>query len=100
MPTYKGRRNIRSVAVVTACFAITACTSGAPPKPSPLPADQVGRPVLAGASEAQSLQAGIMALVDTSMQRIGAGLAISRTDRTPEMRREDANARLLLASAL
>jgi hypothetical protein len=65
-----------------------------------LPADQVGRPVLAGAAETQSLQSSVMALADTSMQRIGSGLGLGGPAPTPEARRDDSNTRLILCSAL
>jgi hypothetical protein len=41
-----------------------------------------------------------MALTDTAVQRIGAGLGLGGNDRTPEQRRDDANTRLVLATAL
>jgi len=91
----------RTVAIALLCLAVAACMSSRPKEPAPLPANQVGRPVLAGASEAMSLQASVMALADTAMQRIGAGMVLGRKERlTPEIRRDDSAARLLLASAL
>jgi hypothetical protein len=62
-------------------------------------ADQVGRPTLE-ASQAQSLQSSVMALADTSVQRIAAELSLARSDSTPEARRDDMTTRLALSSAL
>jgi hypothetical protein len=66
---------------------------------SKLPPDQVGRPVLAD-SQTQSLQSSIMALADTSIQRIASELGLGRPASTPEERRDDMNLRLILSSAL
>ena len=65
----------RVIAIAVPCLVLVSCMSGSRAKePAPLPANQVGRPVLAGAGQATSLQSSIMALTDTAMQRIGAGL--------------------------
>jgi hypothetical protein len=56
--------------------------------------------VLAGAEEAQSLQASVMAVADTSMQRIAAELGLGQPASSPEARRDETNVRLILASAL
>jgi hypothetical protein len=94
-------RSRRVIAIAVPCLALVACMSGSRAKePAPLPANQVGRPVLSGAGQATSLQSSIMALTDTAMQRIGAGLQLGRSVRTPEERHDDANTRLLLATAL
>jgi hypothetical protein len=88
-------------AALLACVLPAACMSGSPRKEvERLPDNEVGRPVLES-SEAMSLQSSIMALADTSMQRIGSELVLgNEKDRTPEARRDDANTRLVLASAL
>jgi len=100
MRIWVARHIHRVIAVAVPCLALVACMSGSRAKePAPLPASQVGRPVL-GAGEATSLQSSIMAMTDTAMQRIGAGLGLGGNDRTPEQRRDDANTRLLLATAL
>jgi hypothetical protein len=81
--------------------AVAACAGGARPKNVDQPAaDAVGRPVLASAADQQSLQTSVMALADTCVQRVAAetGLALARA--TPEARRDEANTRLILASAL
>jgi hypothetical protein len=94
------RRLLRGIAVVVVCATATACMSAPPAKEvARLPPDQVGRPVLAG-SEAQSLQSAIMALADTSIQRIASELGLSQRGATPEERRDDMNLRLILSSAL
>jgi len=100
IPGASVQRLRRAMVVAAVCATATACM-GAPPakEVAKLPPDQVGRPVLAG-GETQSLQSGIMALADTSIQRIAAELALSRPAATPEERRDDVNLRLILASAL
>ena len=82
-------------------FATAAgCMTPSPPKDAEkVPPDQVGRPKLA-ASEAQSLQTSIMALADTSIQRIGAATDLDRPNATPEERRDSVRARMVLSSAL
>jgi hypothetical protein len=92
--------SFRCACALAAALAIAACASSGRKKPEPLPAGQVGRPVLAEASQAMSLQSSVMALADTSMQRIGAQLALGTKGRTPEERRDEANLRLMLGSAL
>src|SRR5687767_11104070 len=94
------QRFLRAFGLAALCSVAAACTGGAAKKPEPLPADKVGRPVLTGAADALSLQGSVMALADTSIQRIGAGLAIGSKGRSIEARREDTNTRLILASAL
>jgi hypothetical protein len=90
----------RVSAVMAACVLTVACSSGPRPKqvkqPSPT---EVARPVLAGASEMQNLQRGVMAAADTSMQRIAGQLGLTQRS-TPEARRDDVNLRLILSSAL
>jgi len=91
----------RAVALAVFCAAVASCAAGSHAKDvDKSAADRVGRPVLAGAAEAQSLQASVMALADTSMQRIAAGLGLSQNAPTPEARRDETNTRLILASAL
>ena len=69
-------------------YALAAACSSAPrSETNKLPADQVGRPTVTGA-EAQSLQGSVMALADTSMQRIAAEINLSRPGTTPEARRD------------
>src|SRR5262245_25297837 len=88
-------------AIALCCVLPAACMSGSRAKEvERLPEDKVGRPVLVSA-EAMSLQSSVMALADTSMQRIGSELVLGNAaSRTPEERRDDANTRLVLASSL
>jgi hypothetical protein len=82
------------------CALLTGCSSSPrSAEAGKLPADQVGRPTLAGA-EVQSLQSGVMALADTAMQRIAAEINLSRSGTTPEARRDEMSTRLVLSSSI
>jgi hypothetical protein len=88
-------------ALLIVCAVVAGCAAGSRPKDADRTAtDGVGRPVLAGAAEAQSLQASVMALADTSIQRIAAELGLGQSGQSPEARRDDTNTRLILSSAL
>ena len=89
----------RALGVALACATAAACMAG-PRSKAVEKSDQVGRPVMAGAAATQSLQSGVMALADTSMQRIAAGLSLGGPALTPEGRRDELSTRLLLSSAL
>jgi hypothetical protein len=81
-------------------YALAAACSSAPrSETNKLPADQVGRPTVTGAA-AQSLQSSVMALADTSMQRIAAEISLSRKGATPEARRDELATRLSLSSSI
>jgi hypothetical protein len=86
--------------VAMLCAVLTGCsTSPRSAEASKLPADQVGRPTVAGA-DAQSLQSSVMALADTSMQRIASEINLARTGTTPEARRDEMSTRLALSSSI
>jgi hypothetical protein len=96
-----GRFLGRTLGIALVCATAAACMAGPRSKAvNQLPADQVGRPVLPGAAETQSLQSSVMALADTSMQRIATGLGLAGPAPTPEGRRDDTSTRLILSSAL
>jgi len=82
------------------CALLTGCSSS--PRSAAagkLPPGQVGRPIVTGA-EVQSLQSSVMALADTSMQRIAAEINLARTGTTPEARRDEMSTRLALSSSI
>src|SRR5262245_3976633 len=87
--------------IVVSVTATTACSSTPRSKEVKGPApNEVGRPVVVGA-EMQNLQSSLMALADTSMQRIAANLNLTGgRERTPQVRSDDTNTRLILSSAL
>ena len=88
-------------AVTGFCLVLSSCvTTTVPQKPEPLPANQVGRPVLAEAAEALSLQSSVMALADTSIIRVIQEMAYGTKIADAELRRDDAVARVALGSAL
>jgi hypothetical protein len=94
------RRLRRAIIVAIVCVTVMGCWGGPRAKDvRKLPPDQIGRPGLER-GEAQSLQSAIMALSDTAIQRIAAGLGLGQSEPTPQARREDMNTRLILASAL
>jgi len=78
---------------------LAGCSSAPRSQTSKLPADQVGRPTVTGA-EAQSLQSSVMALADTSMQRIASEISLARKGATPEARRDEMATRLALSSSI
>ena len=81
-------------------YALAAACSSAPRSATnKLPADQVGRPTVTGA-QAQGLQSSVMALADTSMQRIASEINLSRPGKTPEQRRDEMSTRLVLSSSI
>jgi hypothetical protein len=81
------------------CALLTGCSSAPRSEAGKLPADQVGRPTVTGA-EAQSLQSSVMALADTSMQRIASEISLARKGATPEARRDEMSTRLALSSSI
>jgi hypothetical protein len=88
------------ICVAMLCALLTACSSS--PRSAEggkRPADQVGRPTVAGA-EVQSLQSSVMALADTSMQRIASEINLARSGTTPEVRRDEMSTRLVLSSSI
>ena len=88
------------ICVALLCASLLGCSSS--PRSAAagkLPADQVGRPTVT-ASEAQGLQSSVMALADTSMQRIAAEINLSRSGTTPEARRDEMATRLALSSSI
>ena len=87
------------ICLVMLCALASGCSSTPRSEASKLPADQVGRPTLTGA-EAQSLQSSVMALADTSMQRIASEINLSRAATTPEQRRDEMTTRLALSSSI
>ena len=87
------------ICLVMLCALASGCSSTPRSEASKLPADQVGRPTLTGA-EAQSLQSSVMALADTSMQRIASEINLSRAATTPEQRRDEMSTRLALSSSI
>src|SRR5262245_15999232 len=94
-----GRIFWRAAALTVMC-AVAACAGARSKDVDRQATDAVGRPVLAGAAQAQGLQSGVMALADTSIQRIAAEVGLGQTASTPEARRDETNTRLILASAL
>ena len=90
-------RLCRAIPSVLVCAIAFGCTSV--PRSEESAADRVGRPTLLG-TEAQSLQSSLMALADTSMQRIASEPGLGRKGGTPEERRDDMNTRVVLSSAL
>jgi hypothetical protein len=85
--------------IMLCVLATTSCTSSPRSDAGKLPPDQVGRPTVIGA-EAQSLQSSVMALADTSMQRIASEINLARPGTTPEARRDEMAARLALSSSI
>jgi len=78
---------------------LAGCSTAPRSATSKLPADQVGRPTVTGA-EAQSRQSSVMALADTSMQRIASEISLARKGATPEARRDEMATRLALSSSI
>ena len=88
------------ICIAMLCAVLTACSSSPrAAQANKLPADQVGRPILTG-TEVQSLQSSVMALADTSMQRIASGISLARSGTTPEVRRDEMATRLALSSSI
>lgn len=88
------------ICVVLLCALLTACSSSPrSAEAGKLPTDKVGRPTVTGA-EAQSLQSSVMALADTSMQRIASEINLARQGATPEARRDEMSTRLALSSSI
>lgn len=81
------------------CALAVGCSSSPRSEPSKLPPDQVGRPIVTGA-QVQSLQSSVMALADTSMQRIASEISLARKGMTPETRRDEMTTRLTLSSSI
>jgi len=73
--------------VAILCVLAVGCSSSPRSETTKQPVDQVVRPIVTGA-EAQSLQSSVMALADTSMQRIAAEINLARPGTTPEARRD------------
>jgi hypothetical protein len=86
------------ICVALLCVLAAGCSSSRS-ETSKQPADQVARPTVTGA-EAQSLQSSVMALADTSMQRIASEIKLARPGTTPEARRDEMSARLTLSSSI
>jgi hypothetical protein len=88
------------ICVALLCALLSACSSSPrSAQASKVPADHVGRPTVTGA-EVQSLQSSVMALADTSMQRIAAEINLARAATTPEARRDEMSTRLALSSSI
>jgi hypothetical protein len=94
------RRLSQSICIAALCGLAAGCAAAPKPKGAERPgAANVGRPTL-DSSQLQSLQSSVMALADTSIQRIASELNLGRSDDTPEARRDDMSTRLVLSSAL
>jgi hypothetical protein len=89
----------KKICLAMLCVLAAGCSSSPRSAPSKQPADQVGRPTVTGA-EAQSLQSSVMALADTSMQRIASEISLARKGATPEARRDEMATRLALSSSI
>jgi hypothetical protein len=89
----------KKICLIMLCALATGCSSTPRSAASKLPADQVGRPTVTGA-QAQSLQSAVMALADTSMQRIASEVSLARKAATPEARRDEMATRLTLSSSI
>lgn len=89
----------KKICVAMLCVLAAGCSSSPRSETSKLPADKVGRPTVTGA-EAQSLQSSVMALADTSMQRIASEISLARKGATPEQRRDEMVTRLGLSSSI
>jgi hypothetical protein len=89
----------KKISVAILCVLAAGCSSSPRSAASKLPAQQVGRPTVTGA-EAQSLQSSVMALADTSMQRIASEISLARKGTTPEARRDEMSTRLALSSSI
>jgi hypothetical protein len=88
------------ICVAILCALLTGCSSSPrSAEAGKLPADQVGRPTVTG-TQVQSLQSSVMALADTSMQRIAAEINLARAGTTPEARRDEMSTRLALSSSI
>jgi len=88
------------ICVAILCALLTGCSSSPrSAEAGKVSADQVGRPTVTGA-QAQSLQSSVMALADTSMQRIAAEINLARAGTTPEARRDEMSTRLALSSSI
>jgi len=88
------------ICVAMLCALLTGCSSSPrSAEAGKVSADQVGRPTVTGA-QAQSLQSSVMALADTSMQRIAAEINLARAGTTPEARRDEMSTRLALSSSI
>ena len=88
------------ICVAMLCALLTGCSSSPrSAEAGKLPADQVGRPTVTG-TQVQSLQSSVMALADTSMQRIAAEINLARAGTTPEARRDEMSTRLALSSSI
>ena len=85
--------------VAILCVLAVGCSSSPRSETTKQPVDQVVRPIVTGA-EAQSLQSSVMALADTSMQRIAAEINLARPGTTPEARRDEMSTRLVLSSSI
>jgi hypothetical protein len=86
--------------VAMLCALLTACSSSPrSAQADKLPPDQVGRPTVTG-TQVQSLQSSVMALADTSMQRIASEINLARSATSPEARRDEMAARLVLSSSI
>ena len=85
--------------VAILCALAVGCSSSPRSETTKQPVDQVVRPIVTGA-EAQSLQSSVMALADTSMQRIAAEINLARPGTTPEARRDEMSTRLVLSSSI
>ena len=88
------------IVIAMLCALLTACSSSPrSAEAGKLPPDQVGRPTVTGA-QVQSLQSSVMALADTSMQRIASEINLARPATTPEQRRDEMSTRLALSSSI
>jgi hypothetical protein len=88
----------KKICVAMLCV-LAGCSTAPRSATSKLPADRVERPTVTGA-EAQSLQSSVMALADTSMQRIASEISLARKGATPEARRDEMATRLALSSSI
>jgi hypothetical protein len=91
--------NTKKICLLMLCALATGCSSSPRSEASKVPADKVARPTLTG-TQAQSLQSSVMALADTSMQRIAAEINLARPGTTPETRRDEMSTRLTLSSSI
>ena len=82
--------------ICAVCALATGCSAADIAR---LPPHQIGRPIL-DTNEAVSLQSGIMALADTSLQRISSELNLDRSHESIQSRNDDLSTRLVLSSAI
>jgi len=93
------KKTLQVGAAAMLCVLVAGCSVSRTAAANKGPADQVGRPTVT-ATEAQSIQSSVMALADTAMQRIASEINLARSGQTPESRRDEMAARLVLSSAL